>query len=726
MRSEYVSGNYFSTLGVGAFLGRPLIQSDDQAGAAPVVVLSYQTWQADFAADPRMVGATVYFQGHPFTVAGIAARGFFGDRVASRPPDFWMPLTADVTMEGANSSLSQDDEDWLYAIGRVREVVKLPALQTKLSGVLRQWLMSRPAYTSRGGAALVPKQHVVLTQAGGGIQKLQQQTGKGLRLLMLLSSVVLLIACANIANLLLARSTARAAEVAVRMALGAARRRLVQQIITESVLLSLIGGVAGVAIAVALSHMILALAFPAAVHMPVQTSPSLAVLGFAFLVSLVTGIVFGTAPAWLSAHAQPAEALRGPQRSVRDSSSLPQRALVVVQVALSVVLIAGAFLMTRSLEKLEHQNFGIDTANRSIVQFDPGGSGYSLDRLPALYQQIEDRMSALPGVQNVSLVRYVPLGGNMWGSNVVLQGHPAPGPRDNSFSIWDRASSHFLDSIGVPIVRGRNFNTQDTATSNTVVIVNQAFVRQFFPNEDPIGKRFGIGSPEDSGAFQIVGVFADFKMTDPRGEVRPLYFRDLAQQYNGYKAPADDAAEKASMFVRFIIVDFARPQPDAEVLLRRTLAEIDPGLTIDRYASYDSVVANNLNQDRLIARLSSLFGSLALILASVGLYGVMSYLVARRTTEIGVRMALGATRASVVSLVLRGALGQIVVGLALGVPAALFVGRAVSSMLYDVSGADPIAFGGAIVLLAGCATFASLLPARRAASIEPMSALRTE
>jgi ABC-type antimicrobial peptide transport system permease subunit len=259
-----------------------------------------------------------------------------------------------------------------------------------------------------------------------------------------------------------------------------------------------------------------------------------------------------------------------------------------------------------------------------------------------------------------------------------------------------------------------------------VVIVNQAFVRQFFPNEDPIGKRFGTGSPEDSGAFQIVGVFADFKMTDPRGEVRPLFFRALAQQYNGFKGPADDAAEKASMFVRFIIVDFARPQSDVESLLRRTLAEIDASLTIDRFASYDVEVANNFNQDRLIARLSGLFGCLALILASVGLYGVMSYFVARRTTEIGVRMALGATRASVISLVLRGALGQVVVGLALGIPAALFVGRAVSSMLYDVSGTDPIAFAGSILLLAACATFASLLPARRAASIEPMSALRTE
>jgi predicted permease len=726
MRSEYVSGNYFATLGIGAYLGRPLIESDDQPGAEPALVLSYQTWQAEFAAAPRLVGSTVYVQGHPFTVVGIAPPGFFGDRVVTRPPDFWVPLSTDPVMEGANSSLVQDDEAWLYAVGRVRSGVNLNALQSKLSVELRQWIMTRPAYTGHGGAALVPRQHVVLSPGGGGIQKLQQQTGMGLRLLMILSSVVLLIACANIANLLLARGTTRRAELAVRMALGAARRRLVRQILTESVLLSLIGGVAGLGVAYIMSHMILGLAFPASPHLPVQASPSLPVLGFAFLVSLLTGVVFGTAPAWLSSRAQPAEALRGVNRSTGDSSSLPQRSLVVIQVALSVILLAGAFLMTKSLVRLEHQNFGFDTANRYILEFDAGGSGYTLDRLPALYRRIEDRMSALPGVANASLVRYLPLGGNMWGSNVILEGHPAPGPNDKSFAVWDRASTHFLDSIGVPIVRGRNFIMQDTATSTPVVIVNQAFVREFFPNEDPIGRRFGTGAPEDSGAFQIVGVFADFKMTNPRVLERPLFFRALSQRYTGYKAPAADAAEQASMFVRFVIIDFARPQSDVETLLRGTMAGIDPGLTIDRFASYDSEVAGNFNQERLIARLTSLFGILALILASVGLYGVMSYFVARRTSEIGVRMALGATRSGVINLVLRGALSQIVAGLCLGIPAALLAGHLMGSMLYGVSGYDPLAFIGATLLLGVSAAIAGFIPAHRAASIDPMHALRSE
>ncbi|UWZ84788.1 ABC transporter permease [Occallatibacter riparius] len=726
MRTEYVSGNYFSTLGISAYAGRVLNDTDDSPGAAPALVLSYKTWQSDYGADASIIGSTVYVQMHPFVVAGIAPPGFFGDRVIANPPDLWMPLASEPLLEGANSAVKQDDELWLYPIGRVSHGVNIEALQAKLSITLRQWLATRPLYTDHGEAALIPRQHVTLAPAGGGIQKLQQQTGAGLRLLMILSTVVLLIACANTANLLLARSTARRAGVAVRMALGAARRRIIRQVLTESVLLSLIGGAAGLAVAYAGSHMMLALAFPRARNMPIAATPSLSVLGFAFLVSLLTGVVFGMAPAWMSSHARPADALRGANRSSGDSASLPQRALVVLQVALSVVLLAGAFLMTRSLRNLEHQDFGIATTNRFVLQFDPKGTGYTLDRLPALYRQIEERFSALPAMSHVSLVRYIPLGGNMWGSCVIPQGHPAPGPNDHCMSVWDRASNQFLDSIGVPIVRGRNFSPQDTATSQQVAVVNQAFAKQFFPHEDPIGKHFGVNKPQYSGAFEIVGVFADFKMTDPRRDIGPLFFRPLSQQFTGYQESESDAGEKSSMFVSFIILDFAQVPPDAEALSRKTLAAIDPNLTVLRFSPYDAEIAGNFNQDRLLARLTSLFGILALVLASVGLYGVMSYYVVRRTGEIGIRMALGAARSAVVLMVLRNALGQILIGLALGVPAALLAGHLMASLLYKVSGYDLLAFSGAILLLTICATVAGFIPARRAASIDPMQALRTE
>ena len=454
MQSEYVSGNYFATLGVGAYAGRLLNERDDTPRATPVLVLSYSSWQADFGADPAILGSTVFVQLHPFVVVGIAPPNFFGDRVVPNPPDFWMPLASEPVIEGANSALMRGYQLWLYPLGRVRPGTNIGSLQAKLSDTLRQWLDEQPGFTGHGGAALVPRQHVVLAPAGGGIQKLQEQVGAGLRMLMILSTVVLLIACANIANLLLARCTARRADVAMRMALGASRRRVIRQILTESVLLSLIGGIVGLAVAYAGSHAMLALAYPHARNMPVHASPSLPVLAFAFLVSLLTGIIFGTAPAWLSSQTQPADSLRGVNRSTSDRASLPQRVLVIVQVALSVVLLAGAFLMTKSLRNLEHQDFGITTANRYVVQLDPKGIGYTPERLPALYRDIQDRFSRLPAMANVSLVRYIPLGGNMWGSCVIPQGHPAPGPNDHCFSIWDRASNHFLDSIGVPILSG--------------------------------------------------------------------------------------------------------------------------------------------------------------------------------------------------------------------------------------------------------------------------------
>jgi predicted permease len=399
--------------------------------------------------------------------------------------------------------------------------------------------------------------------------------------------------------------------------------------------------------------------------------------------------------------------------------------LVVVQATLSVVLLAGAILMTKSLANLEHQNLGMTTANRYALHFDPLGAGYAIDRVPALYRQIEDRFSALPGVANVGLALYSPLEGNNWGECVILQGHPAPGPNDPCGATWDRVSPRFLDSIGVPIVRGRGLTEQDTATSPLVAVVNQTFVKKFFPNQDPIGKRFGLDLPWKSSAFQIVGVFADFKINNPREAVRPVYLRLLPQKFI-YGVPGLDAVETRSMFIKTMILNFNGPQTNVDALIRHTLAGIDPNLTIIDLRPLDTQVAGNFNLERLIARLTSIFGALALILASVGLYGVMSYFVARRTGEIGIRMALGATRQSVVSMVLRGALWQILIGLALGIPAALFAGHLMASMLYGVSGFDPLALAGAVLVLSMCAALAGFIPARRAASIEPMQALRSE
>ena len=726
LTGEFVSGNYFTAFGLGAYGGRLFRDNDDTPTAQPALVLSYKAWQGDYAADPSLVGSTIFVQSRPFTVIGIAPPGFFGDRVTDTPPDFWLPLNTEPYVSGETVSfLHHADSHWLYPIGRVHPDVGIPALQSKLTATLRQWLYTRPQLTANGGSALIPKMHVVLASAGGGVQNLQQQTGKGLKMLMILSSVVLLIACANIANLMLARATTKRADVAVRMALGAGRRRLIRQILTESVMLSCIGGLAGLAVAYAGSHTILALAFPNARYMPVDASPSLPILGFAFLVSLVTGILFGAGPAWLSSHAQPAEALRGVNRSTRDRSSLPQKSLVVFQAALSLVLLAGAILMTKSLANLENQKFGIATDSRYVLHLDPAGAGYTADRLPGLYRQIEDRFTALPGVANIGMATYSPLEGDNWGECVIQQGHPAPGPNAHCGATWDRVSTHFLDTIGVPIVRGRNFTDKDTATTPQVAVVNETFVKRFFPNQDPIGQHFGIDDPQFSGSWEIAGVFRDFKLNNPRNPVRPVYLRPLSQKFV-YNKPDMDSGETQSLFIDSIMIDFNRPQQNVDALIRHTLAGIDPNLTIMDLRSLDAQVAGNFNQERLIARLTSLFGILALVLASVGLYGVMSYFVARRTGEIGIRMALGATRQSVVAMVLRGALWQILIGLALGIPAALLAAHFMASMLYGVGSYDPLALAGATGVLALCATAAGYIPARRAASIEPMQALRTE
>jgi predicted permease len=724
-RSEYVSGNYFSTFGIGAFAGRMLTPTDDTTGAAPAVVMSYQAWQSDYGGDPSIVGSTLYVQGQPTTVVGIAPSGFFGDRIRSSPPALWIPLASEPVIDRENSLLHVPDSNWLYAVGRVKPGTQIGPLQAKMSTTLRVWLGTREEYTGNGGSSVIPKQHVVITPGGAGIQNLQQETGKGLYLLMAISALVLLVACANVANLLLARGATRKAETSIRMALGAARRRLIRQMLTESVLLACMGGLAGLAVAYAGTKTILALAFPDAVHLPIDASPSLTVLGFAFLLSLLTGIVFGMVPAWITSHSDPAEALRGVNRSTRDRAALPQKSLIVFQAALSLVMLVSAGLLTKSLRNMEHQDFGIQTADRYVVHLDPSGAGYTPAKLPALYQALEQRFGAVPGVQSVGLAMYSTLEGNNWGEEVFVEGRPDPGPNAHNGSSWDRVSPKFFETVGQPVIRGRGFTDADTAASQKVAVVNQAFVKKFFPKEDPIGRHFGVFEVKYSGSFEIVGVVADAKYTNPRRDVRPMYFRPLDQQLV-VTAPNEVMAEGRSLYINSITLHFKQPPQNVDSLVRRTLADIDPNLTVIDLRSLDYQVADNFNQERLIARLTMLFGLLALVLASVGLYGITSYAVARRTSEIGLRMALGADRSNVVRMVLRGAFLLVGIGLALGVVLALVGGRFMADQLYGVRPYDPLSIVVAIVVLSLSAALAGFIPARRAASIEPMQALRTE
>lgn len=724
--AEYVSGNYFSTFGLGAYAGRMLVPSDDQPGATPVAVLSYQAWQVAHAADPNLIGATVYIQNKPVTIVGVALPGFYGDRIRSNPPALWIPLNVEPILEGETSILKEANENWLYVLGRLKPGVNPGSLQAKLSTGLRQWLATQTAYTINGNDTQIPKQYVVLTPGGAGIQNLQQEAGSGLHLLMAISGLVLLVACANIANLLLAKSATRRSQTSISMALGAARSRLIRQMLVESLLLGCAGGVVGIAVAYAGARMILALAFPNSPDLPIHASPSVAVLGFAFALSLLTGLIFGIVPAWITSHSDPAEALRGVNRSTRDRASLPQKSLIVFQAALSLVLLVGAGLLTRSLRNLEHQNFGLATANRYVFHFDPAGAGYTVATIRTVNDQLEHEFSALPGVQSVGLALYSTLEGNNWGEEVFVEGRPAPRPDEQNGTSWDRVSPHFFETIGESVVRGRGFTEQDTVTSRMVAVINQSFVKKFFPHEDPIGRHFGVFDQKYAADFEIVGIVADATYNNPRDPARPMYFRPMTQLNTTLTERSAITAETRSLFPNSMTIRFTGDAASLESLVRHTLAKINPNFTVLDFTSLDYQIAGNFNQERLISRLTALFGLLALVLASVGLYGITAYSVARRTSEIGLRMALGANRGNVLALVLRAASLQVGLGLALGAPAALLAGRLMSSQLYGVKTYDPFTLVGAVVLLSASAAVAGFIPARRAASIEPMNALRTE
>jgi predicted permease len=506
------------------------------------------------------------------------------------------------------------------------------------------------------------------------------------------------------------------------MALGAERTRLVRQMLTESVVLSCLGGLAGLGVAYGGTRLLLGLAFPNATGLPISASPSAIVLGFAFGLSLLTGLVFGIAPSWVTSHAEPAEALRGSNRSTRDSSSFLQRALVVFQAALSLVLLVAAGLLAKSLNKLEHQNFGVETANRVIIHISPQSAGFRPEGLQGLYDQIEQKFMALPGVERVGLSSYTPLEGDNWGEAVVVQGRPAPGPHENNGASWLRVSPDFMQTIGQQVLRGRGISAQDTTTSTPVAVVNQAFVKKFFPNgQDPIGGHFGLGDMTSAGDLEIVGVVSDVRYQNVRRPQRAMYFRPLLQVVK-----ASDGPLVGALYANAITLQTKGTIDNLEPQVRQTLASIDPNLTVVKYDTFSGQIAGQFNQDRLMARLTLLFGLLALALASVGLYGVTSYTVARRTSEIGIRMALGADRGSVVGMVMREAMLQAGIGLAIGIPVALLCVRFVKTQLYNVEGNDVSVFASAVLALAVSALIAGLIPARRAASTNPMTALRTE
>ncbi len=731
---EFVSGNSFETLGLRAYAGRLLEPSDDVTGAAPVAVISFAAWEQELGRNPSVVGSSFTVNGQPVTIVGIAPPGFYSERLSPTPPGLWFPIHLMPVLSPIDADLLENGgQEWLNLIGRIAPGAKPAAIQAQMEVELRQFLASPLSQLSGPERTLVPKQYLRLTPGGDGVQRMQEQYKADLYLLMWIASFVLLIACANIANLMLARSATQRQQTAVRAALGASRNRLVRRALVECILLAIFGGCAGVLVAWGGARLILHLAFqqnPIAIN----PSPSLVVMSFAFGASLLTGLLFGVAPAWLAAHADPIEALRGANRSTGRHATFAQKGLVIGQAAVSVVLLCAAGLLILSLRKLEHQRFGFDPAHRTIVQFNAATAGLQPDQLDSFYRRLNQSISAIPGVARVAWSRWSPMDGNNSSEDVYIEGQPVPPPGSNvNLASWVRVSPSYFATIGTQLLEGRAFTDSDNRNAPPVAIVDEAFVKKYLHGKNPIGAHFSDWDPAHPGMYTIVGVVEDAQYwppTDPQEQGHPMYFLPSWQW-----PPLPASAPDASLYAEYMIsnhymgsleIETHGAVPDLEGRVREALQELNPNLMITRFQSFSQQVNLGFSQQQMIVQLTSLFGLVALALAAIGLYGVTAYAVAQRTSEIGVRMALGANRLHVQRMVLRGAFLQVGAGLLIGVPAAIVAGHLMAAQLFGISEYNPVVLGVSILVLGSAALVAAMLPAYRAAAVDPMEALRNE
>jgi predicted permease len=727
---EYVSGNFFKTLGIQPWIGRMMVDADDQEGAPPVAVMSYRVWQEKYNADASVLGATYQINGHPFTIIGVAPPGFYGAKLAGwGMPDFWLPLTAELVIDGSTARLKQPNGNFLDLIGRIGPGVNATALEAKLRVEFHNWLASHVPDMEPRDKELWGQQTLHLVPGGSGVAAMRDQYGDGLKLLLIAAGCVLLVACANLANLMLARGLKNRGPMSIRIALGASRARLMRKVLVESVLLSVIGGVLGIGVAYAGTKLMMHLAFQTGGrnnYVPIDAAPSGPVLIFTLVVSVLTGVFFGIAPAWMTSHTNPADALRGMGRSIGSGRSWTQKLLVVTQITVSIILLSAAALLSRSLRNLERQNFGFETQDRYIAWINPMLSSYTPEQLEPLFRRIDDGLLQIPGVRMVSPALYAPMTGDSWNNGIRIEGRPEPQAKEDTGAGWARVMPGFFETIGAKILLGRPITEQDTAAGRKVAVVNQAFARRFFKDQNPIGQHFGPDKIKYSATFEIVGVTNDVRyMTwgykDP---VRPMYWLPETQTVT-WDDPAYNSGEIWSHYLYNIVI-WAPGSVGMEEEVRKALAGVDPNLVLYGVDPYPKVVTADFQRENMIATLTSLFGVLGLVLAAVGLYGVLAYTVERRTAEIGVRMALGADRGKVVAMVLRGAFWQVAAGLALGLPAAVGAGKLMRAQLFGVDPWDPLMLALATLSLGVAALVASLIPASRAAGVEPMVALRIE
>ncbi|MGE5245870.1 MAG: ABC transporter permease [Betaproteobacteria bacterium] len=718
-RGKLVTGNYFSVFGVPPALGRVLSEADDRPEAAPVAVLSYRYWTSRFGRDLDVVDRRVEVNGTAFTVVGVAARDFSGETLEADPAELWFPAArfSEITLKP--SLLDEPEARWMFIVGRAAPGARLDQITAGLTLQLHQWLRAHePDRDQPDVRAAIDRATIEATPGATGISHLRSRYTEPLEILLAIAVLVLAIACANVANLLLARARAREGEMAMRLALGADRRRLLRQLLTESLLLSTLGGVSGVLLAYWATDGLLGIVFRDAVTYGIRVSPDLRIGLFVSGVVAGAGLLFGSAPAWLAARQDLTTGMKtvrtaGPNRRAVSVGRL----LVAGQVAMSLLLIVGAALLVRSLVNLSRQDFGFDTNHVLVVHLDPRTAGYAYRDLAPLYDRVQQELEARPGVRSSAFALYTPLSGDNWAGSVAVSGFSREQNR-NLNSSWVRVTPGYFATMGIPLLLGRRFGPGDETGAPHTAIVNESFVRAILRGEDPIGRRFGRASTVTQGDWEIVGVVKDTKHTDPRAPGTATYFLPIS----GGPAPSDLLLESSYLPELVVRADGEPAAIAAEV--REALRHVDGRLVATRITTMRDQVRESFDQQELLGVLSVTFGAVALLLASIGLYGLMAYSVVRRTGEIAVRMALGAGRLQVVWMVVRELLALVLAGVAVGVPLTLMAARLVRAQLFGVTAVDPASLALATLALALVAAAAGFFPARRAARLDPASVLR--
>ena len=715
---ELVTSNFFEVLGAPIGQGRAFLPEEDRApGAHPVVVISHDFWQRGFGGDPQLIGKTAMFNNHSFTVVGVAAEGFAGSGA-----DVWVPMMMRAAVKPNEGPLLNDRQaETLGAIGQLKTGVTREQAEAELETINRQLQQAYPApnWFNLDAATFQQSRRLTLAPTRGMLQQGLRQVGKlGATLAAVVAGIVLLIACANVANLLLARAATRRREIAIRLAMGAGRLRLIRQLLTESLLLALFGADAGLLLAFWINQLLMSVQppFPPPMEFRADLRLDLRALGFTLLLSMVTGLIFGLAPAWAATRPDVVPALKDETTTSDGRRRFPLRNLLVVtQVALSLVLLIGAGLFIRSLRQAQAIDPGFDTDNGLVMTLDLGLQGYSEERGRQFYQQLVERLAATPGVRSVTIADNLPLGFIGMIGQISIEGQP---PQTNGPPIMAARQSvglRYFETTRTPLLRGRDFTALDTTSSEGVVIVNETLARRHWPNlkdiGEVIGRRIRISPDPNAPWNTIVGVAGDCKYFGLGEEQWRGVWTPLAQTY----APSFQALART-----------ATDTPDIAAAFRREVAALDPNLPIQNITTLRDQVGLHLWSARILAGLMMALGGLGLILAAIGLYGVMSYAVARRTREIGIRMALGAQARDMLKMVIGQGLRLTLAGVAIGLAVALAVVRLVANLLYGVSARDPITFVVVPLALAAVAWLACYVPARRATKVDPLVALRCE